>query len=185
MQGLVKTCLEMCAVALTEVYSPAIFNEHSMQLCLRTGLAAERETGWNLDTKSRRDKCSSDLRTAKPKNLIANRPCPLFLNANDNNIGKSSQLESTEDTVLTTRSHLPFAVRECFEQVHRDDHFSFENRSKASSLNKVCVQKLIGQPSVSQSQDAFVIFICHARIRIYEKTDMVVDESHTLGTSTL
>ena len=54
-QGLVKTCLEMCAAHLTEVYSPALFNERSMQLGLSTGVAAELETGWNLDTKSRRE----------------------------------------------------------------------------------------------------------------------------------
>ena len=86
-----------------------------MQLGLITGLAAELETGWNLDTRSRRDKCSSELRTAKPKILIANPP------------------ESTESTVTTTRSHLIFAVRECFEQMHRGDHFIFEHPSNASS----------------------------------------------------
>ena len=36
-KGLVKTCLEMCAADLTEVYSPALFNERSMQLGLSTG----------------------------------------------------------------------------------------------------------------------------------------------------
>ena len=39
-QGLVETYLEMCAVDLTEVYSPALFNERSMQLGLSTGVAA-------------------------------------------------------------------------------------------------------------------------------------------------
>ena len=47
---LVKTCVDMCAVDLTEFYSPAIFNERSIQLGLSTGVAAELETGWNLDT---------------------------------------------------------------------------------------------------------------------------------------
>ena len=64
-QGLVKTCLEMCAVALTEVYSPAIFNERLMQLGLSKGRAEELGTGWNLDTKSRRDKCSSEPANCK------------------------------------------------------------------------------------------------------------------------
>ena len=40
-----RTCLEMCAVDVTEVCSPALFNERSMQLRLRTGVAADLETG--------------------------------------------------------------------------------------------------------------------------------------------
>ena len=36
MRGLARTCLEMRAVDLTEVYSSALFNEHSMQLVLST-----------------------------------------------------------------------------------------------------------------------------------------------------
>ena len=51
-----------------------------------------------------------------------------------NNV-KSNQLESTESTVITTRSHLTFAVRECFEQMHGGDHFIFEHPSNASSWN--------------------------------------------------
>ena len=132
-QGLVKNCLELCAV-----YSPALFNERG----LSTGMAVELETGWNMSTKSRRDKCSSDSRTAKPKILIANLPCPLFLKLQSSNIGKSYLLESTESTVITTRSHLLF-VRECFEQMHRGDHFIFEHPPNASSWNEVCVQKFV------------------------------------------
>ena len=113
MQGLVKTCFEMCAVDLTEVHSPALFTERSMQLGLSTGVAAELETGWNLDTKSRWDKCSSELETAKPKVLIANPPGPLLFKLQNSNIGKSNQLESSESTVITTRYHLICAVREC------------------------------------------------------------------------
>ena len=52
---------------LTKIYSPALFNECSMQLglSLSTQVAAEHETGWYLDTKSRLDKCSSELRNGK------------------------------------------------------------------------------------------------------------------------
>ena len=39
-EGLVETCLEMCAVDMTEVYSPAVFNKSSMQLGLSAGVAA-------------------------------------------------------------------------------------------------------------------------------------------------
>ena len=39
-EGLVKTCLDMCAVDMTEVYSPAVFNKSSMQLGLSAGVAA-------------------------------------------------------------------------------------------------------------------------------------------------
>ena len=58
-----------------EVYSSAPFNERSMKLGLRTGVAVELETDWNLDTQSRRDKYSIELRTATPKIMIANPPC--------------------------------------------------------------------------------------------------------------
>ena len=89
-QGLVDTSLEMCAVDLTEVHPPAIFMERSMQLGLSEGVAAELGTGWNLDTKSRRDKCSSELRTAKPKILIANPPCPSFLKLHMTTLGNQT-----------------------------------------------------------------------------------------------
>ena len=113
-----------------------------MQFGLTTGVAAELETFWKLDTKYRRDKCISELRTAKSKILTANPPCPLFLKSHNNNIKKSNQLESTENTVITKRTHLMFAVRECFEQMHRGDHAIFEYPSNASSWNKFCIHKL-------------------------------------------
>ena len=72
-QGLVKIHLEMCAVDLTEVYSPALFNERSMQLDLSTAVAVELESGWNLDTQSQRDESSNELRTAKP-NIFDSKP---------------------------------------------------------------------------------------------------------------
>ena len=90
-QSLVKTCLDMCAVDLTEVCSPALFNERSMQLGLSTGVAADLETRWNLKTKSRRDRCTSELGTAKPKILTANPPCPLFLDLRKRKIGNSNK----------------------------------------------------------------------------------------------
>ena len=67
MQGLVKNCLKMCAVDLTEVPSQVFFNERSMRFRFSTGVFAEFEIVWNLDSKSRRRACSSALRTATPK----------------------------------------------------------------------------------------------------------------------
>ena len=81
MQGLVKTCLEMGAVDLTGGYSPALFNAQAMQLGLM---------GWHLDTKSRRDTCSSQLRSARPMVLIASPPC----------LESPSPLESEENGVI-------------------------------------------------------------------------------------
>ena len=109
-------------------------------------MAAELETGWNLETKSRRDKCSSELRIARPKVLIASPPCRLFLKLQNHNDGRSNALESGESKVITTRYHVMF-VRECFEQMHRGDHFIFEHLTEASSWNELCVRKLIAQPS--------------------------------------
>ena len=57
-QGPVRTCMEMCAVEVTVVYSPALFNERSMQLDLSTGAGNGLDFG---DQKSRRDKCSNKL----------------------------------------------------------------------------------------------------------------------------
>ena len=45
----------------------AIFNERSMQLGLSTGVAADLEMGWNLETKSPRDNCSNELGSARPR----------------------------------------------------------------------------------------------------------------------
>ena len=129
-----KTCLEMCAADLTEVYSPALFDERSMQLGVSAGVAAELVTGWNLNTKSRRDKCSSELRLAKTTEiLIANPPCPLPWKLQNSNIGRSIQLESTESAVMPARTRPIFAVRESFEQMHRGDNFIFEHPSTALS----------------------------------------------------
>ena len=73
-QGLVRTCLEMCALDLTEVYSPALFSERSMQVGLSTGSCRLGD-----GPKSRRDKCSDELRSARSKVLIASPPCTSFL----------------------------------------------------------------------------------------------------------
>ena len=113
-------------------------------------MAAELETGWNLDTKSRRDTCSSELRTAKPRILIANPPRPLFLKLHFYNIWKSSQLESTENTVITTRSQFIFALRECSEQMHRGDHSIFEHPSNASSWRKLNIREPIARSNESE-----------------------------------
>ena len=78
-QGLVRTCLKMCAVDLAEAWSPALFNERSMQLGLSTGCGCRPWKGWNLETKSRRDRCSSEPRSARPKVLIASPPCSIVL----------------------------------------------------------------------------------------------------------
>ena len=125
-------------------------------------MAAKCETVWNLETKSRRDKCSSELRIARPKVLMASPPYPLFLKLQNRNGGCSIQLDSAEGEVISTRFHLIFAMRECFEQMHRGDHFIFEHPSNASSWNELCVQKLVAQPSVFfKLKDPCVAGICN------------------------
>ena len=76
-QGLAKICLEMCAVDLAEVYSPALFNKRSRPSGLSTGVPADLTTGWNLETKARRHRCSNDLRSARPNVLASSSPSPL------------------------------------------------------------------------------------------------------------
>ena len=96
-----------------------------MQLGPSTGVAADLQTGWNLDPL-----------------------CPLFLTLQNHDDGSSILLESRERKVITTRSHVTFAVRECFEQMHRGDHFIFDHPLNASTRNESCIQKLIAHPSV-------------------------------------
>ena len=179
MQGFVKTCLVLRAGDLTEVYSPALFNERSRQLGLSAAVAAALETGWNLR--------SSELRTAQPKMLIATPPCPLFLKLKNTTIGKINPAGECRSTVITTGSHLIFAMRECFEQMHRGDHFIFEHPSNASFWNELCVQKLVAKPSVARIEGPMCrthVSLASAvrRIRIHGRTCNVVDESSTLGT---
>ena len=95
----------------------------------------------------RRDKCSIDLRSARQKVSIASPPSPLFLTLQNRKDGSSIPLESAENKVITTRSHLTFAVRECVEQMHRGGHFLFEHSSNAS-WNEQCIEKFIAQPRV-------------------------------------
>ena len=73
MQGLVKTLLgDVCSGFDT------LLNERSMQLGLSTGVSAELENGWNVETKSRHDKYSNELRISRPSVLIASPP-PIVL----------------------------------------------------------------------------------------------------------
>ena len=126
----------------------AIFNERSMQLGLSTGVAADLEMGWNLETKSPRDNCSNELGSARPRVLIASPPCPFFLTLQHHVDGSSIPLESEETSVITSRSHLIFAVCECVEQKQRGVHFIFEHPPNASSWNEQCTQKPVAQPCV-------------------------------------
>ena len=150
---------DSCAVDLTEVYSRAFVNDRSTQLGLSTEVPADLGTGWDLETKSRRDKCSSELRNARPKVLIASQQCPLFLKSLNRNDGNSIPLESGESKVITTRSHLICAVRECFEQMHRGDHFTFEHRTRR--LGKICVfRSSLHSQVFLESMDPCVAGIC-------------------------
>ena len=85
-------------------------------------MAAELETSWNLDTKSRRDKCNSEVTGWQHWEI---EPAGVY---------KSSQ-------------HDLISYLLCFEQTHRGDHFILEHPSNASSWNELCVQKPIAQAS--------------------------------------
>ena len=139
-QGLVKNSMKMRAVDLTEVYSSALFNQRSMQLDLKKGVTAELESEFNPDFKSRRHKCNIE-RSAKSKILKANPQCPSFLKLQDTNIGKSNQLESTENAVITTRSHLMLVVRECLNRcvvvVTSSSHVHRTRRVWVDGVNRV------------------------------------------------
>ena len=160
-QGLMNTCLGVCAADLTKVCSPGLFNDGSMQLVLSTGVAADLGTGWNLHTKPRRDKCSSELRTAKPKILTANPPCPLCLKLQNSN----QHREINPAGVYREHSHhntisSPICCARILEQMHRGDHFIFERPSNASSWNELRVQKIFAPPGVFRVEDQCVAGMC-------------------------
>ena len=102
-QGLVRTCLEMCVVDLTEVDSLA-----------STVVAAD--LGWNLETTPQRDRCSKDLRSARPKVLIASPSCALFLTSLNHDDGSSIPLESGRGK---SSSHDLISWVLCANAVHR------------------------------------------------------------------
>ena len=108
-------------MGLAEVYSPVLFNEYAMQLGLDTRVAAVLATGWNLETKSLQEECSSQLRSERPNVLIASPPCPSLLVLQNFNGGISSPLESEGKRVITETSLLIFVTRERSEQMHRGD----------------------------------------------------------------
>ena len=56
MHGLGKTCLEMCAADLTDIYSPSLFEERAVQLGLSCGPAADLVIGLNLDSEAHRQR---------------------------------------------------------------------------------------------------------------------------------
>ena len=71
MQGLVRTCVEMCAVDLTEVYSPALFNERSMLLGLSTEGSCRPADG--LDFGDQSTTRQMQQRAAKHKTEVLDR----------------------------------------------------------------------------------------------------------------
>ena len=97
---------DVCRVASTEVYSPALFNERALKLGLGTGVPADMVTGWNLETKSRRDKCSSLLRSAKPKVSTASPPCPSFLVLPISTMGAQVHWMETEERESSQHDHI-------------------------------------------------------------------------------
>ena len=94
------------------------------------------------------DKCSNQLRSARPQVLIASPPCPWFLTLQNHDDGRSIPLEPGDRKVITARLHLIFVVRGYIEQMHRGDRFICEHPWNASAWNEQCFRKLIAQPSV-------------------------------------
>ena len=78
---------------------------------------------WHLETKSRRDKCSNELRSARPEVSIASPPCSLLLKWKNHDDWGSIPLDSGQREVNTTSWHLICPARECNEQMHRGDQF--------------------------------------------------------------
>ena len=121
--------LEMCGLELTEICASALFDEHVMQLGLRTGVAADLVTAWTLETSS------SQLRSETPKVLNARPPRPSVSVVQNLKYGSPIPLDT-------------FVARECFQQVHRGGHLTCGHTLKASSWKEQRIRKLTVQPSV-------------------------------------
>ena len=79
--------------------------------------------------------------TATGCSIAANPPRPLFLELHNDNIGKNKPAGVQPRTKSSPRSHLRFAVREFFEQMHRGRRSIFGCPSEASSRNELCIRK--------------------------------------------
>ena len=76
----------------------------------------------------------------------------------------SIPLESGESEVITTRNHLMFAVRECFEQMHRGDRLIFEHPSNAHGIIRVFRSPLLSQMFLELKDPCVVGICCRANL---------------------
>ena len=146
-QEIAKICLAMCAVDLSEVYSPARFKERALQLGLSPGLAADLLTGWDLEIESQRKACSKQLANERPRLLIASPPCTAFSVLQ--NISKHKRDHEAWNAKLSVaKAHLEYATEECRKQMKRGGHFLFEQPQTAASWQERCVKELMEYPGV-------------------------------------
>ena len=89
--------------------------------------------------------------------FVAGPPCLPFMVLQNLGNGSSIPLESEERKVITARSHLIFAARQCIELMHRGDHLISKrfplkdevSQRRSGSRAKVQVQKWLDISSVS------------------------------------
>eukprot|EP00972_Heterocapsa_arctica_P069960 10335872-Heterocapsa_arctica.AAC.1 len=74
-EELVNIVLEMCAIDLSEIYSPERFKNKALQTGLSAGLAEYLLTGWDLSLATERQRCREQLARERPRLLIASPPC--------------------------------------------------------------------------------------------------------------
>ena len=104
-----------------------------MQLGLSTRVGAELETGWNLERKHGVANTQQRAAKRKTESLDSKSTVPTVVKFQNRNDVTSILLKSGEGKVITTRSHLIHAVRECFEQMHRGDRFIFKHQSNSEA----------------------------------------------------
>ena len=97
---------------LTDVHSPALFDERAMQFGLSSGIAADLVMGWNLESKANPLRCSSQLGHEALHIVLG---CVGFQQWRLDTTGVRSDDRA--------RSRLLFAVSECSKKLQLETHF--------------------------------------------------------------
>ena len=148
-RNIVRLCLEMNAVDLAEVYSPASFRKRALQLGLSPGLAVDLHSGWNFNVSSHRCRCDKQLASERPQLLIASPPCMAFDSLQDLDEVRGD-LRVKQDKLGKARLYWDFAVEQCGKQLARGGAFLFEHPAAAASWREASLEKLATQPGVTR-----------------------------------
>ena len=135
---------------LTEILSPALFNERSVQRGLSTGVAADLETSWNLETNhgvtNAAASCESQDKSLDSKSTVA----IVFEVAESQMMGaqfhwsrervKSSQHDLTSFLLCANAVNRCIVVSAASSNIHRTRHHGMKRVFRSSLFNQVFVE---------------------------------------------